>query len=66
MEGESPPNIIIMTNLDIEFYLIEKLRNNRYQLVDPKGNVVMIRNANRISEIYKYLNSQGYNYQEEF
>jgi len=55
-----------MTNLDMEVYLIEKLRNNRYQLVDPKGNVIMIRNANRLSEIYSYLDSEGYHYQEEF
>lgn len=55
-----------MTNIDIEVYIIEKLRNNRYQLIDPKGNVVMIRNANRINEIYEYLESQGYLYQEEF
>ena len=65
MEGESPPHFI-MTNIDIEVYIIEKLRNNRYQLIDPKGNVVMIRNANRINEIYEYLDSQGYLYQEEF
>lgn len=55
-----------MTNLDIEVYIIEKLRNNRYQLVSPMGNVVMIRNASRIKEIYEYLDSHGYLYQEEF
>lgn len=55
-----------MIDIDVEMYIIEKLRNNRFQLVDPKGNVIMIRNANRISEIYQYLDSQGYLYQEEF
>ena len=55
-----------MVNLMYELWIVEKLRHNRFQLLDPTGNVKMIRNKDRIHEIYDFLKLHNYQYQEEF